>query len=149
LQNAILAGHDVIFLGERGQAKTRLARGLVALLDEWLPEVAGSEIHDDPFAPVSHFAKELVAEKGDDTPIAWVHRDRRFAEKLAPPAPSVADLVGEVDPLKGAEGRYLSNEEILSFVFIPRTNRGICNLNELPDVAERIQVGLLNILEER
>jgi len=149
LQNAILAGHDVIFLGERGQAKTRLARGLVALLDEWLPVVAGSEINDDPFAPVSHFAKELVAEKGDDTPIAWVHRDRRFAEKLATPDTTVADLIGEVDPIKVAEGRYLSNEEILSFGLIPRTNRGIFNLNELPDLAERIQVGLLNILEER
>ncbi|HEV2127938.1 MAG TPA: AAA family ATPase [Thermomicrobiales bacterium] len=149
LQNAILAGHDVIFLGERGQAKTRLARGLVQLLDEWLPIVAGSEINDDPFDPVSHYGKTTVAEQGDDTRIDWVHRDRRFAEKLATPDTTVADLIGEVDPIKVAEGRYLSNEEILSFGLIPRTNRGIFNLNELPDLAERIQVGLLNILEER
>ena len=149
LQNAILAGHDIIFLGERGQAKTRLARGLVELLDEWLPIVAGSEINDDPFAPVSHHGKTLVAEKGDETPIDWVGRESRFAEKLATPDTTVADLIGEVDPIKVAEGRYLSNEEILSFGLIPRTNRGIFNLNELPDLAERIQVGLLNILEER
>jgi magnesium chelatase subunit I len=149
LENALLAGHDIIFLGERGQAKTRLARSLSALLDEWLPIVEGSEINDDPFAPVSWYAKQVVAEKGDDTPIAWVHRDRRFAEKLATPDTTVADLIGEVDPIKVAEGRYLSNEEILSFGLIPRTNRGIFNLNELPDLAERIQVGLLNILEER
>jgi magnesium chelatase subunit I len=149
LQNALLAGHDIIFLGERGQAKTRVARGLSSLLDEWLPIVEGSEINDDPFAPVSWYGKQVVAEKGDDTPIAWVHRDRRFAEKLATPDTTVADLIGEVDPIKVAEGRYLSNEEILSFGLIPRTNRGIFNLNELPDLAERIQVGLLNILEER
>ena len=149
LQNALLAGHDIIFLGERGQAKTRIARGLSSLLDEWLPIVDGSEINDDPFAPVSWYGKQVVAEKGDDTPIAWVHRDRRFAEKLATPDTTVADLIGEVDPIKVAEGRYLSNEEILSFGLIPRTNRGIFNLNELPDLAERIQVGLLNILEER
>ncbi len=149
LYNAIMAGHDIIFLGERGQAKTRLARGLVELLDEWLPVVAGSEVNDDPFAPVSFHGKQVVAEQGDDTPIDWVHRDRRFAEKLATPDTTVADLIGEVDPIKVAEGRYLSNEEILSFGLIPRTNRGIFNLNELPDLAERIQVGLLNILEER
>jgi len=149
LYNAIMAGHDIIFLGERGQAKTRLARGLVELFDEWLPIVAGSEINDDPFAPVSWFGKHVVAEQGDATPIEWVPRDRRFAEKLATPDTTVADLIGEVDPIKVAEGRYLSNEEILSFGLIPRTNRGIFNLNELPDLAERIQVGLLNILEER
>ncbi len=149
LYNAIMAGHDIIFLGERGQAKTRLARGLVTLLDEWIPVVAGSEVNDDPFAPVSFHGKSVVAERGDDTPISWVHRSSRFAEKLATPDTSVADLIGEVDPIKVAEGRYLSNEEILSFGLIPRTNRGIFNLNELPDLAERIQVGLLNILEER
>jgi magnesium chelatase subunit I len=149
LQNALLAGHDIIFLGERGQAKTRLARSLVALLDEWLPIVAGSEINDDPFAPVSWHGRQVVAEQGDDTPIDWIHRDRRFAEKLATPDTTVADLIGEVDPIKVAEGRYLSSEEVVSFGLIPRTNRGIFNLNELPDLAERIQVGLLNILEER
>jgi magnesium chelatase subunit I len=149
LQNAILAGHDIIFLGERGQAKTRLARGLVQLLDEWLPIVAGSEINDDPFKPISHHGRMTVVEQGDDTGIEWVHRDRRFAEKLATPDTTVADLIGEVDPIKVAEGRYLSNEEVLSFGLIPRTNRGVFNLNELPDLAERIQVGLLNILEER
>ena len=149
LENAILAGHDVILLGERGQAKTRLARSLVQLLDEWTPIVAGSEINDDPYQPVSAFARTLVEERGDETPIAWIPRDRRFAEKLATPDTTVADLIGEVDPIKVAEGRYLSNEEILSFGLIPRTNRGIFNLNELPDLAERIQVGLLNILEER
>jgi magnesium chelatase subunit I len=149
LQNAILAGHDIILLGERGQAKTRIARSLTDLLDPWIPIVAHSEINDDPFAPVSHAAKVMVQEMGDDTPIEWVPRDRRFAEKLATPDTTVADLIGEVDPIKVAEGRYLSNEEIISFGLIPRTNRGIFNLNELPDLAERIQVGLLNILEEQ
>ncbi len=149
LQNAILAGHDIIMLGERGQAKTRIARSLTQLLDEWIPIVAGSEVNDDPLAPISHFGKGLVAERGDATPIEWVSRDRRFAEKLATPDTTVADLIGEVDPIKVAEGRYLSNEEIISFGLIPRTNRGIFNLNELPDLAERIQVGLLNILEEQ
>ena len=148
LENAILAGHDVILLGERGQAKTRLARSLVQLLDEWMPIVAGSEINDDPFRPVSAYARRVVAEQGDATPIEWVSRDRRFAEKLATPDTTIADLIGEVDPIKVAEGRYLSNEDVIAFGLIPRTNRGIFNLNELPDLAERIQVGLLNILEE-
>ena len=147
--NAILAGHDIIFLGERGQAKTRLARDLIQLLDEWSPIVARSEVNDDPLAPISFFGRQTVAELGDDTPIAWVHRSSRFAEKLATPDTTVADLIGEVDPIKVAEGRYLSNEEVISFGLIPRTNRGVFNLNELPDLAERIQVGLLNILEER
>jgi magnesium chelatase subunit I len=149
LQNAILAGHDIILLGERGQAKTRIARSLTQLLDEWIPIVAHSEVNDDPLAPISHAGKALVAEMGDSTPIEWVPRDRRYAEKLATPDTTVADLIGEVDPIKVAEGRYLSNEEIISFGLIPRTNRGIFNLNELPDLAERIQVGLLNILEEQ
>jgi len=149
LQNAILAGHDIILLGERGQAKTRIARTLTELLDPWIPVVAGSEINDDPLAPVSHAGKQVVAERGDATPVEWVSRDRRYAEKLATPDTTVADLIGEVDPIKVAEGRYLSNEEIISFGLIPRTNRGIFNLNELPDLAERIQVGLLNILEEQ
>ena len=149
LENALLAGHDVIFLGERGQAKTRMIRGLVDLLDEWMPIIAGSEINDDPYSPVSRHARELVAELGDDAPIEWVHRSRRFGEKLATPDTSIADLIGEVDPIKVAEGRYLSDELTLHYGLVPRTNRGIFAINELPDLAERIQVGLLNILEER
>jgi magnesium chelatase subunit I len=149
LENALLAGHDVIFLGERGQAKTRMIRALTDLLDEWMPIVAGSEINDDPYAPVSRFAREQVAEHGDDTPIEWVHRSRRYGEKLATPDTSIADLIGEVDPIKVAEGRYLSDELTLHYGLIPRTNRGIFAINELPDLAERIQVGLLNVLEER
>lgn len=149
LENALLAGHDVIFLGERGQAKTRMIRALTGLLDEWLPIVAGSEINDDPAHPVSRYAKNLLAEHGDETPIDWVHRDDRFGEKLATPDTSVADLIGEVDPIKVAEGRYLSDELTLHYGLVPRTNRGIFSINELPDLAERIQVGLLNVLEER
>jgi len=149
LANALLAGHDVIFLGERGQAKTRMIRGLVGLLDEWMPIVAGSEINDDPYHPVSSHARVLVAERGDETPIEWVHRDRRFGEKLATPDTSIADLIGEVDPIKVAEGRYLSDELTIHYGLVPRTNRGIFAINELPDLAERIQVGLLNVLEER
>ncbi|MGH9136760.1 MAG: magnesium chelatase [Acidimicrobiales bacterium] len=149
LENALLAGHDVIFLGERGQAKTRMIRSLVELLDEWLPIVAGSEINDDPYRPVSRYAVDLMAERGDETPIDWVHRERRFGEKLATPDTSIADLIGEVDPIKVAEGRYLSDELTLHYGLVPRTNRGIFAINELPDLAERIQVGLLNVLEER
>ncbi|MCP3992283.1 MAG: magnesium chelatase [Actinomycetia bacterium] len=149
LEHAVLAGHDVIFLGERGQAKTRMIRLLTGLLDEWMPIVAGSEINDDPYNPVSAQAKDLVAEMGDDTPIAWVHRDDRFGEKLATPDTSIADLIGEVDPIKVAEGRYLSDELTLHYGLVPRTNRGVFAINELPDLAERIQVGLLNVLEER
>ncbi|MEO7557212.1 MAG: magnesium chelatase [Acidimicrobiales bacterium] len=149
LENALLAGHDVIFLGERGQAKTRMIRSLVALLDEWMPIVAGSEINDDPYDPVSKHGRDLVREHGDDTPIEWVHRDSRFGEKLATPDTSIADLIGEVDPIKVAEGRYLSDELTLHYGLVPRTNRGIFAINELPDLAERIQVGLLNVLEER
>jgi magnesium chelatase subunit I len=149
LANALLAGHDVIFLGERGQAKTRIIRSLVELLDEWMPIVAGSEINDDPYHPVSTHARVLVAERGDETPIEWVHRERRFGEKLATPDTSIADLIGEVDPIKVAEGRYLSDELTIHYGLVPRTNRGIFAINELPDLAERIQVGLLNVLEER
>jgi magnesium chelatase subunit I len=149
LENALLAGHDVIFLGERGQAKTRMIRSLTGLLDEWMPIVAGSEINDDPYNPVSRHARDLVAEMGDDAPIDWVHRDSRFGEKLATPDTSIADLIGEVDPIKVAEGRYLSDELTLHYGLVPRTNRGIFAINELPDLAERIQVGLLNVLEER
>ena len=149
LENALLAGHDIIFLGERGQAKTRMIRSLTGLLDEWLPIIAGSEINDDPYAPVSRQARDLVAEHGEDTPITWVHRDDRFGEKLATPDTSIADLIGEVDPIKVAEGRYLSDELTLHYGLVPRTNRGIFAINELPDLAERIQVGLLNVMEER
>ncbi|MBI2704431.1 MAG: magnesium chelatase [Actinobacteria bacterium] len=149
LENALLAGHDVIFLGERGQAKTRMIRSITELLDEWMPVVAGSEINDDPYNPVSAHARQLVDEQGDDTPIEWVHRDDRFGEKLATPDTSIADLIGEVDPIKVAEGRYLSDELTLHYGLVPRTNRGIFAINELPDLAERIQVGLLNVLEER
>ena len=149
LETAVLAGHDVILLGERGQAKTRLIRSLVDLLDEWLPVVAGSEINDDPTNPVSAAAKALVAEHGDATPISWIHRSDRYGEKLATPDTTIADLIGEVDPIKVAEGRYLSDELTLHYGLVPRVNRGIFAINELPDLAERIQVGLLNVLEER
>jgi magnesium chelatase subunit I len=149
LENAILAGHDIILLGERGQAKTRVIRALVGLLDEWLPIVEGSEINDDPYAPVSRAAINAVNDLGDDTPIAWVHRSQRYGEKLATPDTSIADLIGEVDPIKIAEGRYLSDELALHYGLIPRVNRGIFAINELPDLSERIQVGLLNVLEER
>jgi magnesium chelatase subunit I len=149
LANALLAGHDIIFLGERGQAKTRIIRALTNLLDEWMPTVAGSEINDDPFHPVSPHARHLIADRGDETPIEWVPRDRRYGEKLATPDTSIADLIGEVDPIKVAEGRYLSDELTIHYGLVPRTNRGIFAINELPDLAERIQVGLLNVLEER
>ncbi|HEV7863795.1 MAG TPA: sigma 54-interacting transcriptional regulator [Acidimicrobiia bacterium] len=149
LENALLAGHDLILLGERGQAKTRIIRSLVELLDEWMPIVAASEINDDPYHPISKPARDLVAEHGDDTPIEWVHRSRRFGEKLATPDTAIADLIGEVDPIRVAEGRYLADELTIHYGLIPRTNRGIFAINELPDLAERIQVGLLNVLEER
>ncbi len=149
LENALLAGHDFIFLGERGQAKTRMIRGLTDLLDEWMPIIAGSEINDDPYNPVSKYAIDLVTEKKDATPIEWVHRSERFGEKLATPDTAIADLIGEVDPIKVAEGRYLSDELTLHYGLVPRTNRGIFAINELPDLSERIQVGLLNVLEER
>ncbi|HVP31485.1 MAG TPA: sigma 54-interacting transcriptional regulator [Myxococcota bacterium] len=149
VENALLCGHDVIFLGERGQAKSRMIRSLVGLLDEWLPVVEGSEIHDDPFAPVSAYARALVAERGDATPVAWVHRDDRYGEKLATPDVSIADLIGDVDPVKVARGRTLADELTLHFGLIPRTNRGIFCINELPDLPEKVQVGLFNVLEER
>ncbi len=149
VENAILSGQDIIFLGERGQAKTRMARDLVNLLDDAIPVIAGSEINDDPFNPISLQARELVDEYGDDTPVDWVERSQRYAEKLATPDTTIADLIGEVDPIKVAEGRYLSDELTIHYGLIPRTNRGIFVMNELPDLAERIQVGLLNIMEER
>jgi magnesium chelatase subunit I len=149
LENALLARHDIILLGERGQAKSRILRSLPSLLDEWIPAVEGSEIRDDPYRPVSKRARDLVRTEGDATPITWIHRDLRYSEKLATPDTSIADLIGEVDPIKVAEGRYLSDELTLHYGLVPRSNRGIFTINELPDLAERIQVGLLNVLEER
>jgi magnesium chelatase subunit I len=149
LQNAILSGQDIIFLGERGQAKSRIIRSLVNLLDDELPVIQGSEVNDDPYNPLSKYAQDLVAEMGDQTPIEWVGRDRRYGEKLATPDITIADLIGEVDPIRVAEGRYLSDELTIHYGLIPRTNRGIFAINELPDLAERIQVGLFNIMEER
>ena len=149
VENALLCGHDLIFLGERGQAKSRMIRALVGLLDEWLPEVAGSEIHDDPFAPVSAYARATVAERGDATEIAWVHRDDRYVEKLATPDVSIADLIGDVDPVKVAAGRSLSDELTIHFGLLPRTHRGIFCINELPDLTEKVQVGLFNVMQER
>jgi magnesium chelatase subunit I len=149
VENAILAGQDLVFLGERGQAKTRMARLLIGLLDEWLPAIRGGELNDDPFAPISPAARGIVEERGDDAAIDWLPPDRRYAEKLATPDITIADLIGEVDPVRVAEGRYLSDELTLHYGLIPRANRGIFAINELPDLAERIQVGLLNILEER
>jgi len=149
VENAILAGQDICFLGERGQAKTRLARLLVGLLDDYIPIVAGGELNDDPLEPISPYARQLLATEGDQTPIEWLARDRRYTEKLATPDITIADLIGEVDPIKVAEGRYLADETTIHYGLIPRANRGIFTINELPDLAERIQVGLLNILEER
>ena len=149
IENAIVAGQDLVLLGERGQAKTRLARLLVGLLDDAIPVVRGGELNDDPFAPISPTGVAIVAEHGDEAPIDWLPRDRRYAEKLATPDITIADLIGEVDPIRVAEGRYLSDELTLHYGLIPRSNRGIFAINELPDLAERIQVGLLNILEER
>src|SRR5438128_2677308 len=149
VENAILSGQDLIFLGERGQAKTRLARGLTNLLEAEIPVIAGCEINDNPYDPICSACRERVADRGDDTLIDWLPRERRYGEKLATPDTTIADLIGEVDPIKVAEGRYLADEETIHFGLIPRTNRGIFCINELPDLAERIQVGLLNIMEER
>jgi magnesium chelatase subunit I len=149
IENAILSKHDMLFLGLRGQAKTRMLRQLVHLLDEAIPVVAGSEIHDDPLTPLSKYARDLVASQGDATPVEWIGRDDRYHEKLATPDVTIADLIGEVDMIKHAEGRYLSSELTMHFGLIPRTNRGIFCINELPDLAPKIQVGLFNVLEER
>ncbi|WP_165071807.1 sigma 54-interacting transcriptional regulator [Paludisphaera rhizosphaerae] len=149
IQNAILSRHDMLFLGLRGQAKTRMLRQLVHLLDDETPIVEGSEIHDHPYQPISNFARQLVAEKGDDTPVAWIGREQRYNEKLATPDVTIADLIGEIDMIKHAEGRYLSSEATMHYGLIPRTNRGIFCINELPDLAPKIQVGLFNVLEER
>src|SRR5881394_1886952 len=149
IENAILSGQDIVFLGERGQAKTRLARLLVRLLDETVPALAGCEINDDPLAPICGACRARIAEHGAAAEIVWIPRDRRYGEKLATPDITIADLIGEVDPIKVAEGRYLADELTIHYGLLPRTHRGIFALNELPDLAERIQVGLLNIMEER
>lgn len=149
VQRALLAGHDFVLLGERGQGKTRLMRTVVGLLDEWSPVVAGCEIHDDPCQPICARCRALVLADGDDVPIEWRHRDDRYTEKLATPDTSVGDLVGDVDPTKVAEGRTLGDPETIHYGLLPRANRGVFALNELPDLAERIQVALFNVLEER
>lgn len=149
LERALLAGHDVVLLGERGQGKTRLIRSLTSLLDEWIPVVEGCEINDDPTAPICARCRRLAGELGDLLPVNWRHRSERFGEKLATPDTSVGDLVGDVDPVKVAEGRSLGDSETIHYGLVPRTNRGIFAINELPDLAERIQVALLNVLEER
>ncbi len=149
LERALLAGHDLVLLGERGQGKTRLLRTIAELFDEWSPELAGSEIHDDPLAPVTVWGRRQLAERGDDAPVSWRHRSERYGEKLATPDTSVGDLIGDVDPIKVAEGRTLGDPETIHYGLVPRTNRGIFAVNELPDLAERIQVSLLNVLEER
>ncbi|WP_432515181.1 sigma 54-interacting transcriptional regulator [Kineococcus sp. SYSU DK001] len=149
LERALLAGHDVVLLGERGQGKTRLLRSLVGLLDEWTPVIEGSELNEHPYAPLTPASRRRVAAEGDDLPVAWLHRSLRYGEKLATPDTSVGDLIGDVDPVKVAEGRALGDPETIHFGLVPRTNRGVFALNELPDLAERIQVSLLNVLEER
>jgi magnesium chelatase subunit I len=149
LENALLSGQDIIFLGERGQAKSRLIRALVHLLDDEIPAIAGCEINDNPFDPLCRRCQELVEQEGNDTELAWLDRERRYGEKLATPDVTIADLIGEVDPIKVAEGRYLSDELTVHYGLVPRHNRGIFCINELPDLVERIQVGLFNIMEER
>ncbi len=149
IERALLAGHDIVLLGERGQGKTRLIRTLVGLLDEWTPVIAGSEINEHPYAPITTASIRLLAELGDELPIAWRHRSERYGEKLATPDTSVGDLIGDIDPIKVAEGRSLGDPETVHYGLVPRTNRGIFAINELPDLAERIQVALLNVLEER
>src|SRR5216684_8368822 len=150
IQNAILSRHDIILLGLRGQAKTRILRSLTSLLDERIAVIEGCEINDSPFEPACKRCRRLAAEKGDDLPIAWMHRDERYREKLATPDVTVADLVGDIDPIKAANQRLTyADEEVIHYGIIPRTNRGIFAINELPDLAPRIQVALLNILEER
>ena len=149
IENGILAGHHMILLGERGQAKSRIIRSLASLLDEHVAAVAGCEINDDPYAPICGKCRVLMVEKDDATPIEWLTRDHRYAEKLATPDVSVADLIGEIDPIKVAEGRYLADAETIHYGLIPRTNRGIFAINELPDLTEKVQVGLFNLMEEK
>ena len=149
IENAILSGQDIILLGERGQAKTRIARSLVSLLDPAVPAIAGCEINDEPFDPICASCRYRIANDGDAVELVWLTPDRRYTEKLATPDISIADLIGEVDPIKVAEGRYLSDEMTIHYGLLPRTHRGVFTLNELPDLAERVQVGLLNVMEER
>ncbi|MCG5460254.1 sigma 54-interacting transcriptional regulator [Micromonospora sp. NPDC053740] len=149
VERALLAGHDMVLLGERGQGKTRLIRSLGALLDEWTPVLPGSVLNEHPMHPLTPASRAQVAEAGDDLPIGWLHRSMRYGEKLATPDTSVGDLIGDVDPIRIAQGRTLGDPETIHFGLVPRTNRGIFAVNELPDLAERIQVALLNVLEER
>ena len=149
IENAILAGQDIILLGERGQAKSRIIRSMTNLLDESIPKIAGCEINDNPYDPICQVCRDKVAEMGEKTPLEWIPREDRYAEKLATPDISIADLIGEIDPIKVAEGHYLSDELVIHYGMVPRTNRGIFCINELPDLAERIQVGLFNLMEER
>lgn len=149
VERALLAGHDIVLLGERGQGETRLLRTIAGLLDEWTPVIAGSDLAEHPFEPITHASRRLAAELGDALPITWRHRDERYVEKLATPDTSVADLIGDVDPMKVAEGRALGDPETIHFGLIPRSHRGIVTINELPDLAERIQVAMLNVMEER
>jgi magnesium chelatase subunit I len=149
ISNAIISGHDLILLGERGQAKSRIMRSLIEMLDETVPVLAGCEINDHPYAPICVRCRDLVDKCGEEAPVEWLARERRYGEKLATPDISIADLIGEVDPIKVAEGRYLADELTIHYGLVPRTNRGVFGINELPDLAERIQVGLLNIMEEK
>ena len=149
LERALLAGHDVVLLGERGQGKTRLLRSLVGLLDEWTPVIAGAELGEHPYEPITAESRRRAEELGDELPVDWRNRGERYAEKLATPDTSVADLIGDVDPMKVAEGRHLGDPETIHFGLIPRSHRGIVAINELPDLAERIQVAMLNVMEER
>ena len=149
LERALIAGHDIVLLGERGQGKTRLLRTLASLLDEWTPIIAGSELHEHPYEPITAESQRMVESAGDDLPVSWLHRDDRYVEKLSTPDTSVADLIGDVDPMRVAEGRRLGDPETIHYGLVPRANRGIVALNELPDLAERIQVALLNVMEER
>ncbi len=147
IENALLAGHHMVFLGERGQAKSRIIRALVGLLDETIPAVEGCPLHDDPFHPVCKACRTRLAAEGDATPIAWIERQARYGEKLATPDTSIADLIGEVDPIKVAEGRYLADEDTIHYGLVPRSHRGLFAINELPDLSEKVQVGLFNLLE--
>ena len=149
IENAVLSGHHMVFLGERGQAKSRIIRGLVSLLDERIPIVQGCEISDNPFAPICRACQRRLGKEGDQLPIEWIDREQRYGEKLATPDVSIADIIGEIDPIKVAEGRYLADEETIHYGLIPRTNRGIFAINELPDLTEKVQVGLFNLMEEK
>lgn len=149
IENAILSGHHMVFLGERGQAKSRIIRGLISLLDERIPIVQGCEINDNPYQPICRPCRNKADEMGDALPIQWIDRDARYGEKLATPDVSIADLVGEIDPIKVAEGRYLADEETIHYGLVPRTNRGVFAINELPDLTEKVQVGLFNLMEEK